>query len=594
MKLRTKIFLVFSILATIPLFILTSFAYERHAQVIDQRITDVSERLFDNVKTTANNTLDGIRQVTGAFQFYYNDGSTVVQNLKQFADPERKPSAYEFYTASQEFNRTCQSLLFSNPYIYGIYILTPSGYILNYTNGANGTMCEDPDLPKTNWYQETLRKDGELYVSLINQHEIFSGDKNSIFFAQSLKDVYSHQNLGILLIDCDPEMFDLSAANTMPDITLMILDNTERQDVLYTNYEEIGRVFSEKNRQMLRTDLNLSPLRLTLIIDYDTLYKEFNITGVLMLLVCGVCALGFIIFAYIMSRYMVHPVEHLSRKMASQKGHTLIQSTQYLNRKDEIGTLYNEYNAMVESLNASVKQDYHDKLVILDAQMKSLEAQINPHFLFNTLESINSMAELDDNEQIATMSMALGNMFRYTLKTQSELVTVEDELGHVNDYVSIQQLRFDSRFRLEVHASPEFRKLKVLKLILQPLVENALYHGLQYCTMGDFISIKGQTDERFIYIDVYDNGQGMDEVTLRTLQNSLNQEASFTELGHRNKQSIGLKNIHSRIELYYGRGYALFITSQPGEWSNIRIKLPILKQEETVSCELTLSSMMSP
>lgn len=274
MKLRTKIFLVFSILATIPLFILTSFAYERHAQVIDQRITDVSERLFDNVKTTANNTLDGIRQVTGAFQFYYNDGSTVVQNLKQFADPERKPSAYEFYTASQEFNRTCQSLLFSNPYIYGIYILTPSGYILNYTNGANGTMCEDPDLPKTNWYQETLRKDGELYVSLINQHEIFSGDKNSIFFAQSLKDVYSHQNLGILLIDCDPEMFDLSAANTMPDITLMILDNTERQDVLYTNYEEIGRVFSEKNRQMLRTDLNLSPLRLTLIIDYDTLDRK--------------------------------------------------------------------------------------------------------------------------------------------------------------------------------------------------------------------------------------------------------------------------------------------------------------------------------
>ena len=111
----------------------------------------------------------------------------------------------------------------------------------------------------------------------------------------------------------------MSAANTMPDITLMILDNTERQDVLYTNYEEIGRVFSEKNRQMLRTDPNLSPLRLTLIIDYDTLYKEFNITGVLMLLVCGVCALGFIIFAYIMSRYMVHPVEHLSRKMASQK-----------------------------------------------------------------------------------------------------------------------------------------------------------------------------------------------------------------------------------------------------------------------------------
>ena len=126
--------------------------------------------------------------------------------------------------------------------------------------------------------------------------------------------------------------------------------------------------------------------------------------------------------------------------MSSQSGHTLIQSTRYLNRTDEIGTLYNEYNAMVESLNAAVKQDYQDKLVLLDAQMKSLEARINSHFLFNTLEAINSIAELEDNESIATMSLALGNMFRYTLKTQSELVTVQDELDHVNDYVTIQTI----------------------------------------------------------------------------------------------------------------------------------------------------------
>lgn len=589
MKLRTKIFLVFSILATIPLFILTSFAYQRHAQVIDQRIDDVSSRLFENALQTANNTLDGIRQITGTFRFYYNDGTTAIPNLKHFSDPDDKPSAYEFYTASREFSRICQSLLYSNEYIYGIYVLTPSGYIFSYSNGINGSICENLDFSGEDWYQETLEKDGGLSVSLVGQHDIFTGGRDSVFFSQCLSDVYSHENIGVLLIDCDPDMFDLSAANTMPDITLMMLNNTERQDVLYTNYYDINRVFSENNRKMLRTDLNLEPLQLTVIIDYDTLYREFNITGILMLLVCGVCALGFLLFAYLISRYMVHPVEHLSRKMASQKGHTLIASTRYLNRRDEIGTLYNEYNAMVESLNASIKQDYHDKLVILDAQMKSLEAQINPHFLFNTLESINSMAELEDNEQIATMSTALGNMFRYTLKTQSELVTLEDELGHVKDYASIQQFRFDSRFHLKVDVPPEFRRLKVLKLILQPLVENALYHGLKYCTCGDTISIRCHVDHSFIYIDVHDNGQGMDEKTLEALSRSLNQEASFTELGHRNKQSIGLKNIHSRIELYYGRGYGLFVTSRQGEWSNIRIKLPILKQEEPFLCAPTLS-----
>ena len=265
--------------------------------------------------------------------------------------------------------------------------------------------------------------------------------------------------------------------------------------------------------------------------------------------------------------------------MAAQTGHTLTLSGQYLNRTDEIGTLYNEYNAMVESLNAAVKQDYHNKLVNLDAQMKSLEARINSHFLFNTLESINSMAELEDNEQIATMSQALGNMFRYTLKTKSELVSVQDELNHVNDYVTIQRIRFDERFRLEVDMEDSFKQEQVLKLILQPLVENALYHGLKYCSCGDLISIIGRKEGDYLIIHVRDNGMGMDKETLKLLQERLMEEASFTELGQRNKQSIGLKNIHSRIELYYGRGYGLSITSEEGNFTDVQIKLPILKRE---------------
>ena len=197
----------------------------------------------------------------------------------------------------------------------------------------------------------------------------------------------------------------------------------------------------------------------------------------------------------------------------------------------------------------------------------------------------NFPASGDGKNRYATMSLALGNMFRYTLKTQSELVTVNDELNHVNDYVSIQQIRFDNRFRLEVDMTPEFRQLRVLKLILQPLVENALYHGLNYCTYGDAITLSGRTDDRYILIDVKDNGQGMDEETLDRLQKSLNEEASFTELGHRNKQSIGLKNIHSRIELYYGRGYGLTVTSCPGEGTNVRIRLPLLKENDTVQAK---------
>lgn len=394
-----------------------------------------------------------------------------------------------------------------------------------------------------------------------------------------MKDVYTHKTLGMLVVDCNPDIFDLSTANTMPDITLLTIENTSTNDVLYTNFEEVDANFSEKNRKVMQHELNLEPLRLVAVIDYASLYSEYNITGRMMLALSLICVILTLFLSYFFARSITRPVEHLSRKMAAQTGHTLALSGQYLNRTDEIGTLYNEYNAMVESLNAAVKQDYHNKLVNLDAQMKSLEARINSHFLFNTLESINSMAELEDNEQIAIMSQALGNMFRYTLKTKSELVSVQDELNHVNDYVTIQRIRFDERFRLEVDMDESFKQEQVLKLILQPLVENALYHGLKYCSCGDLISIIGRKEGDYLIMHVRDNGMGMDQETLKLLQERLMEEASFTELGQRNKQSIGLKNIHSRIELYYGRGYGLSITSEEGKYTDVQIKLPILKRE---------------
>ena len=303
-------------------------------------------------------------------------------------------------------------------------------------------------------------------------------------------------------------------------------------------------------------------------------------TGILLIISALACGIGIILTARVLSANLTQPIEHLSRKMAKQDGRHLSTSSQYLNRTDEVGTLYNEYNAMIDELNASIKRDYQDKLIALDAQMKSLEARINSHFLFNTLESINSIAEIEDSERISTMSLALGNMFRYSIKTPSELVAIEDELKNVHDYICIQQIRFDHKFHVNIDISKDMYSLKVLKLILQPLVENSLYHGLNYCTTGDTINIIGCLKENYIYLNVNDNGQGMPNETLQALNTRLLEEATFTELGHRTKHSIGLKNIQTRIELYYGRGYGLTITSQRNEGTQIQIKVPILEKGE--------------
>ncbi len=582
MKLRTKVFCIFTTVAIIPLLILTLYAYERYSIITYQRMDDISSTLFDNALEQANSVLKGIKQAAGIFTFYSDSDFSIIENLQKFSDPENGFDVYDEFKSNQNIKFVCQNILYSYDYLYSIYVFTPAGAILGHSFQENSEIQYQYDPGEDSWYQDTIALNGSLYVSSVQNHDMFIGDDDSLFFSESLYDVYSHKFLGVLVINCDPSLFDLSLINTMPDIALLTIHNTETSNVLYSNIDSFTSDFSKMHRQIFNHDLDVSPLRLTAVFDYDTLFREFSLTGLLLILMASACGIGIILLSYAVSKNLIYPIEHLSRKMASQKGHTLALTSRYLNRTDEIGTLYNEYNSMVDELNASVKKDYQDKLIILDAQMKSLEARINSHFLFNTLESINSMAEIDDNEQIATMSLALGNMFRYTIKTQSELVTIADELGHVADYTAIQQIRFNNRFHLDIQMEDALKARKVLKLILQPLVENALYHGLNYCTAGDTIAIRGWTKNNCIFLKVEDNGQGMSPERLAEINRRLKEEPSFTELGHRNKQSIGLKNIHSRIELYYGKGYGLTITSLKGSGTSIQIKLPVIVKEDSI------------
>ena len=230
---------------------------------------------------------------------------------------------------------------------------------------------------------------------------------------------------------------------------------------------------------------------------------------------------------------------------------------------------------MLDEINEGIQRDYQNRLIVLDAQMKALEARINSHFLFNTLESINSMAELADNKEIATMSLALGDMFRYAIKTPGEIVTLTDELKHVDDYASIQLIRFNGKFRLEKNIPPALLSCPVLKLILQPLVENALFHGLNYCTTGDLITISAVQENLLLHISVSDNGVGMNPETLAMLRSTLMNQNSFSEIGHHSGQSIGLGNIHARIQLYYGKQYGLSIASAENIGTRITITIPI-------------------
>lgn len=576
MNLKQKFLIVFLIISIVPIIIITTFTYNRYTSLVKEQTAQITENIFEKASDQINSAIGNINHIAEIFSFYSESRDSIIEDLKKYTR-QYGYSSYDIFKSNQNIKFICQNLIYSSEYINGIFFFTPYGEVLGYGNNIDITYDYIPFEDK--WYKETINLKGKIYIDGLSAKSFIINSRPSISFSRAIYDVYSHEFLGVLLVDCSPSVFDLSKVNTLPDTAMLAIENTSTHCILYSNADNIKNLSSLKNMKVMKKNLNIKELTLTAAINYEQIYNEFGFTRILILIIAGVCALIFIVISALLSFSLTKPIIHLSKKMATRGG-VLSLSGKYLERKDEIGTLYNEYNSMVKEINNFIKNEYQNKLIILDSQMKSLEAQINSHFLFNTLESINSIAEIEGNQSIAVMSLALGNMFRYSIKTKSELVTITDEINHVKDYISIQTIRFDGKINLILNIKEEYSNLKILKLILQPLVENALYHGLKNCTYGKTIKISAFLNDSCIYLSVEDDGVGMPEEKLIQIRENLEKEPHFTKLGHRNNQSIGLKNIHSRIELYYGKGYGLSIESSEGKGTKINIKLPVLNEKE--------------
>lgn len=582
MKLRQKLFLILLFMALLPTVCITAVSYDRYQKTTRQQMEEYSSNLFSKAVQQTNTTIAELEKVSNLFTSYSSGNYSLIHNLKPYASKDEDHDELSVYKTKQNLKYLCQNLFNTYDFIYGIYLFTPSGIHFTFENTPNSKLVYDFSPEDAAWYSDIREQRGQLYVSSISVHdEIFQGSKQSFFITKSLYDVYASENLGVLLINCNPDVFDLSSLNTIPDVTSITVADTQRNEIIYstTPDDQVPSLNEAKRQASYAAELELSYLSLFTSVDDSRLYLEFNTTGVLLILIAALCLILGIFLALYFSKSVTRPIIHLSEKMSVQNGENLSVTTRYLDRTDEIGILYNEYNSMIEDLNTAIKTNYQNRLISLDAQMKSLEARINSHFLFNTLEAINSIASIEGSKQISTIAMSLGNMFRYAIKTQSELVTLQDEINHVMDYISIQTIRFHQRFRFCLHIPEKMRSLKVLKLILQPIVENSFSHGLQNCQFGHRIHVYGFLFDTYFYIYIVDDGKGMSPEQLEALNASLEEEPAFTELGHRTNQSIGLKNINTRIELYYGKGYGLYAQSKPDKGTLIRIKLPYMEKE---------------
>ncbi|MCZ8514714.1 sensor histidine kinase [Paenibacillus filicis] len=232
---------------------------------------------------------------------------------------------------------------------------------------------------------------------------------------------------------------------------------------------------------------------------------------------------------------------------------------------DEVGQLQRTFRMMVRQINELITENYAKQLTIKETQFKALQAQINPHFLYNTLESINWLAKTNGQQQISRIVEALGFLLRSSVSMKNTLICVREELDIVTNYITIQKYRFEERLDFRMEVPEEAGRLTLPKLTLQPLLENSIHYALEAMVEPCQIRITAQREEGKLRITVEDNGPGMDELLLAQVRSG---EAPTRGNG------IGLKNIDERIKLAFGDAYGIELDSAPGEGTRVSVLIP--------------------
>jgi two-component system sensor histidine kinase YesM len=240
---------------------------------------------------------------------------------------------------------------------------------------------------------------------------------------------------------------------------------------------------------------------------------------------------------------------------------------------DEVGELAYHFNMMLHRIEELISVVVKKQEAVKNAEIRALFTQINSHFIINVLENIRMMAELDGSFQIADSIVSLGKLMRYGLSWTKEYVRLEEEIAYIRSYIDLVNMRYEHAVRLEVKIPEQHRCREILKLSLQPVIENAVYHGLEPTGRGGLLRIEGFVEGRFFVIAVTDDGVGMAPECLERTRRNMRSELPL-ETQEKRGHGIGLRNVYERIRLFYGPEYGLEVESVQGEYTRVRILLP--------------------
>lgn len=329
------------------------------------------------------------------------------------------------------------------------------------------------------------------------------------------------------------------------------------------------RVFFQVPQKKYNMDAYSLMPRSLLVQNQKALTKNLIFIALIMIIAAAILTI-------LVSRGLTKPLDKLMQTIERIKGgetHLRVD----VHNKDEVGILGQSFNEMLDQMEVLISQEYETKLLLNRAEYKALQAQINPHFLYNTLDTMSSIAQIQNCPEVSGLSQSLSNIFRYSLDMKNPFSTVAKEIVHLKNYIYVMNVRMRDNVKYTFDIDETVLQDTVPRISIQPLVENALNHGLRNTRGEKEIVVCAQVREGNLWISVQDNGVGMDAAKVNEIleKNDIN----LVEKG----SSIGLNNINARMKMLYGREYGIHVESEVGKGTRIYLKIPRVKMEEVSS-----------
>ena len=553
-KLRYKLAIFYSLFCFLPVMLLFWLSFLQMRSIIDDKGKMNLQSYLQQSVSSMDRTLDGYnslsdyiafdRTLAEVFSMEYGTPYEQYEQLTQKVDPILRTASY-FHGGMQQ-----------------ITIYTDNGMVKHDT-----TVAPVSEIEETDWYQKTLEHPGLNWFANYQEETLFSARKLAFSGAR--------EGVNILYMDVDyQKLFTPYAETLISECGLYITDQDGK-----LVFEESR--FSGKNQNYDLTYSEFLEQRDRGSTDYIILCEQSNTTGwtvwlyqpvglageamrpigVMAGVTILICIFAAVLAYFITSGMVSSRIERLTHFMQEvQEGSMDMQMES--DDRDEIGMLYRGFGSMMKRIRTLINEVYLSKITQKEAELKALQAQINPHFLYNTLSLINWKALAAGEEDISRMTLALSTFYRTALNRGRNVLQVETELSNTRAYLEIQSMLHDGDFDYEIEAQTEILQCESLNLILQPLVENAIHHGIEEKTDGrGKISVRGWKEDNCVWFMVEDNGVGMEQ---KVADKILTMES----------KGYGVRNVDERIRLCYGEKYAMKVESVVGKGTKMTIHFP--------------------